>query len=102
MTDTEIDERIAVLQETIEWLRAQKRSRQVESRAVDPMSDLMTPGAAVNLSGLSRATIHRLCVENQIDGNDNGNGIALWSEEEGRYQISRSRLLALLALRNGR
>jgi len=70
---------------------------QNDAIGTDPPSDLITPGVAVQMSGLSRATVHRLCTENQL--NPFGGGFAVWDAARNRYQISRSRFQRFIELR---
>jgi hypothetical protein len=67
---------------------------------IDPVlqefNDLILPGAAVHLSGLSRAQVHRLCRRYPIG---EPSGFAVWMAEEDRWLLSKSRFELFLKLR---
>jgi hypothetical protein len=54
----------------------------------EPPADLLPPGDAVHLSGLSRSHVHRLCKKYRID---QPGGFAVWMSAENHFMLSKSR-----------
>jgi hypothetical protein len=54
----------------------------------EPPADLIPPGDAVHLSGLSRGHVYRLCKKYRID---QPGGFAVWMSAENHFMLSKSR-----------
>lgn len=81
---------LAAVTEKFEALRAAARATNLIEPSDGDISDLVTPGRAVHLTGVTRPTLYRLCVDHQIGMT--ADGFSLWREDEQRFLISRSRL----------
>jgi hypothetical protein len=96
VTDSEIDSRVAVLEETIAWLRGLKGVPDAPPIApVDPMelSDLIPAGAAAALARRAKSTVAAWCRSNPING-DSGFAVKIGA----RWFVSKSRLLRHLGI----
>jgi hypothetical protein len=64
----------------------------------EPPNDLIFPGDAVHLSGLSRAHVHRLCALTRYRIDEPG-GFAIWMKDQNCWMVSRSRFERFLKQR---
>jgi hypothetical protein len=90
-------EMLAAIADKFAALRAAARATNPTEAPSDcEVTDLITPGHAVHLTGVARPTLYRLCKDHPIGS---PGGFSLWREDEQRFLISRSRLESLLRRR---
>jgi hypothetical protein len=91
-------ELLAAIAERFEALRAAPRATNATAEAPSDgtITDLITPGHAVYLTGIPRPTLYRLCIRHPIGTTD---GFSLKREGEHHFLISQTRLESFLRKR---